>query len=87
MSIKVQFLLCCVHYKKSILFLQADLQTAAQRLPLIKKNKVLYAQIEPQQSIDDILSHEITEIGTHMYCFFLIVVYTFYIETIFQFSL
>ena len=45
---------------------KADLQTAAQRLPLTKKNKVSLAQLEPQQSIDDILSHEITEIGTHM---------------------
>lgn len=47
--------------------MQADLQTAAQRLPLTKRNKVTINQLEPQQSCDDILSHEITEIGTHMY--------------------
>lgn len=47
--------------------MQADLQTAAQRLPLTKRNKVSINQLEPQQSTDDILSHEITEIGTHMY--------------------
>lgn len=47
--------------------MQADLQTAAQRLPLTKHNKVSINQLEPQQSTDDILSHEITEIGTHMY--------------------
>lgn len=46
--------------------LQADLQTAAQRLPLVKKSTGSVSQLDPQQSIDDILSHEITEIGTHM---------------------
>ena len=46
--------------------MQADLQTAAQRLPLTKRNKVSITQLEPQQSTDDILRHEITEIGTHM---------------------
>ncbi|XP_046440856.1 trafficking protein particle complex subunit 13-like isoform X1 [Daphnia pulex] len=46
--------------------IKADLQTAAQRLPLTKRNKVSINQLEPQQSTDDILSHEITEIGTHI---------------------
>ncbi|KAI9557246.1 hypothetical protein GHT06_017069 [Daphnia sinensis] len=47
--------------------IKADLQTAAQRLPLTKKNNnVALDVLEPQQSIDDILSHEITELGTHI---------------------
>ncbi|XP_045031668.1 trafficking protein particle complex subunit 13 isoform X1 [Daphnia magna] len=47
--------------------IKADLQTAAQRLPLTKKkNNVTLDQLEPQQSTDDILSHEITELGTHI---------------------
>jgi len=45
---------------------KAELQTAAQRLQLTKKN-IQPIDLQPQQSVDEILNHEVTEIGTHMY--------------------
>jgi len=44
---------------------KAELQTAAQRLQLTKKN-VPPIDLQPQQSVDEILNHEVTEIGTHI---------------------
>lgn len=45
---------------------KADLQTASQRLQLTKKTKDIPAELQPQQSVDEVLNHEVTEIGTHM---------------------
>jgi len=46
--------------------IKADLQTASQRLQLTKKTKDIPAELQPQQSVDEVLNHEVTEIGTHI---------------------
>ena len=44
--------------------LKVDLQTATQRIQLSKTS--LSSTLEPLHSIDEIINHEVTEIGTHL---------------------
>lgn len=46
--------------------LQADLQTSSQRLNLSASNSGV-AELKPDSCIDDVIHHEVKEIGTHMY--------------------
>lgn len=45
--------------------LQADLQTSSQRLNLSASNSAV-AELKPECCIDDVIHHEVKEIGTHM---------------------
>lgn len=49
--------------------LQADLQTSSQRLNLSASNSAV-AELKPECCIDDVIHHEVKEIGTHMWVFF-----------------
>lgn len=44
---------------------QADLQTSSQRLNLSASNSAV-AELKPECCIDDVIHHEVKEIGTHM---------------------
>lgn len=44
---------------------QADLQTSSQRLSLSASNSAV-AELKPECCIDDVIHHEVKEIGTHM---------------------
>ena len=46
--------------------LQADLQTSSQRLTLSGANAQPVAELAPTRSIDDVVHHEVKELGTHM---------------------
>lgn len=50
--------------------LQADLQTSSQRLNLSASNSAV-AELKPECCIDDVIHHEVKEIGTHMWVFLL----------------
>jgi hypothetical protein len=43
---------------------QADLQTSAQRLPL--GGSTVVNKLEPNESVDQVLHHEVKELGTHI---------------------
>ena len=45
--------------------LKCDLQTATQRLPLLQSGQG-GGQLQPGSSIDQVLSHEVKELGTHI---------------------
>lgn len=47
---------------------QADLQTSSQRLNLSASNSAV-AELKPECCIDDVIHHEVKEIGTHMWVF------------------
>ena len=49
--------------------LQADLQTSSQRLNLSASNNAV-TELKPESCVDDVIHHEVKEIGTHMYVFF-----------------
>ena len=46
--------------------LKCDLQTATQRLPLLQSGNQNGGQLQPGSSIDQVLSHEVKELGTHI---------------------
>lgn len=46
--------------------LQADLQTSSQRLILTGVNTQPTSFLKPNESIDDVIQHEVKELGTHM---------------------
>jgi len=47
---------------------QADLQTSSQRLNLSGgSGQPTAAELAPDESIDDVIHHEVKELGTHMY--------------------
>ena len=48
-----------------MIIVQADLQTSAQRLPLGGSN--LVNKLDPNESVDQVLHHEVKELGTHMF--------------------
>jgi hypothetical protein len=48
-----------------VIILQADLQTSAQRLPL--GGSTVVNKLEPNESVDQVLHHEVKELGTHMF--------------------
>ncbi|XP_032885699.1 trafficking protein particle complex subunit 13 isoform X4 [Amblyraja radiata] len=52
------------HVVKDVL-IKADLQTSSQRLNLSASNAVL-AELNPDRCIDDVIHHEVKEIGTHI---------------------
>ncbi|XP_055491129.1 trafficking protein particle complex subunit 13 isoform X4 [Leucoraja erinacea] len=52
------------HIVKDVL-IKADLQTSSQRLNLSASNAVL-AELNPDRCIDDVIHHEVKEIGTHI---------------------
>lgn len=45
---------------------QADLQTSSQRLNLSASNSAV-VELKPECCIDDVIHHEVKEIGTHMW--------------------
>lgn len=53
------------HVDTSYLFFKADLQTSSQRLNLSASNAAV-AELKPDCCIDDVIHHEVKEIGTHM---------------------
>ncbi|ESO89020.1 hypothetical protein LOTGIDRAFT_106290 [Lottia gigantea] len=46
--------------------LKADLQTSSQRLSLSSKNSQPVPELLPDHSIDDVIHHEVKELGTHI---------------------
>jgi len=47
---------------------KADLQTSSQRLNLSGGSaQSTAAELAPDDSIDDVIRHEVKELGTHMY--------------------
>ena len=46
--------------------LQVDLQTSSQRLLLTGVNTNPQTELKSEQSIDDVIQHEVKELGTHM---------------------
>ena len=51
------------NFSNNIIF-QADLQTTTQRLLLIDNNSS--SVLKPKQTLDEVIHHEVKEIGTHM---------------------
>nr|XP_046174091.1 trafficking protein particle complex subunit 13-like isoform X2 [Oncorhynchus gorbuscha] len=51
------------------ILVKADLQTSSQRLNLSASNDAV-TELKPESCIDDVIHHEVKEIGTHMYVFF-----------------
>jgi trafficking protein particle complex subunit 13 len=47
--------------------MKADLQTSSQRLTLSGSNPQTSNELAPDDSIDDVIHHEVKELGTHMY--------------------
>lgn len=45
---------------------QIDLQTTSQRLMLSGADVPATDELGPDQSIDDVIHHEVKELGTHM---------------------
>ncbi|PWA26815.1 hypothetical protein CCH79_00001143, partial [Gambusia affinis] len=54
-----------VFYTRSLKPLIADLQTSSQRLNLSASNSAV-AELKPECCIDDVIHHEVKEIGTHI---------------------
>jgi len=51
-----------------IMCVKADLQTSSQRLNLSGGSaQSTVAELAPDDSIDDVIHHEVKELGTHMY--------------------
>ena len=59
----MQYVMSCDHS-------QADLQTSSQRLNLSASNSAV-GELKPESCIDDVIHHEVKEIGTHMWVFLL----------------
>jgi len=50
--------------------MKADLQTSSQRLNLSGgSGQPTAAELAPDDSIDDVIHHEVKELGTHMYVY------------------
>uniref|UniRef100_A0A3B4AWS1 Trafficking protein particle complex subunit 13 n=1 Tax=Periophthalmus magnuspinnatus TaxID=409849 RepID=A0A3B4AWS1_9GOBI len=49
------------------ILVKADLQTSSQRLNLSASNSTV-AELKPECCIDDVIHHEVKEIGTHLVC-------------------
>jgi hypothetical protein len=46
---------------------QADLQTSSQRIPLSGQQMgSVAAELHPQDTLDDVIHHEVKEVGPHM---------------------
>lgn len=52
--------------KCSEILLKVDLQTSSQRLLLTGVNTNPATELKPEQSIDDVIQHEVKELGTHI---------------------
>ncbi|XP_060576293.1 trafficking protein particle complex subunit 13-like isoform X2 [Ruditapes philippinarum] len=50
----------------SDILLKADLQTSSQRLLLTGVNSQPVTHLKPNESIDDVIQHEVKELGTHI---------------------
>ncbi|KAK7866040.1 hypothetical protein R5R35_008552 [Gryllus longicercus] len=46
--------------------LKADLQTSTQRLLLSSTSEPQTVELHPQQTLDDVIHHEVTEVGVHI---------------------
>ena len=46
--------------------MQADLQTGSQRISLSSVGDHPIPELLPDHSIDDVIHHEVKELGTHM---------------------
>jgi hypothetical protein len=50
-----------------LIFCQTDLQTSSQRIPLSGHQMDSVAmELHPQDTVDDVIHHEVKEVGTHM---------------------
>lgn len=47
--------------------LQVDLQTSSQRISLPNKYQDILVELEPEQSLGEVVNHEVKEMGQHMY--------------------
>ena len=45
---------------------QTDLQTSSQRLTLSGTANMPVAKLDPEESFDQVIHHEVKELGTHM---------------------
>jgi len=45
---------------------QTDLQTSSQRLTLSGTANMPVAKLDPEESFDQVIQHEVKELGTHM---------------------
>ena len=48
------------------ILLKADLQTSSQRISLSSTNMPTNSELEPDESVDDVIKHEVKELGTHI---------------------
>jgi hypothetical protein len=54
-------------YNIGLILWQADLQTSSQRIPLSGHQiESVTAELHPQDTVDDVIHHEVKEVGTHM---------------------
>lgn len=60
----------CVHNDSNFIAknvsLKADLQTSTQRLLLSSPSEPQAIELHPQQTLDDVIHHEVTEVGVHI---------------------
>jgi len=50
-----------------LIFWQTDLQTSSQRIPLSgHQMDSVTMELHPQDTVDDVIHHEVKEVGTHM---------------------
>jgi Protein of unknown function (DUF974) len=55
LRVQILFLFC----------LQSDLQTSSQKIPLSAIRAP--CELQPRHTVDEVIHHEVTELGTHMY--------------------
>ena len=55
---------CSRRFKLGILIFQADLQTGSQRMSLTNTEPIPY--LSPGNALDEVINHEVKELGTHM---------------------
>ncbi|XP_063226118.1 trafficking protein particle complex subunit 13 [Bacillus rossius redtenbacheri] len=60
----------CVHNDSNQVakdvIVQADLQTSSQRIPLSSQHRDKNSELKPQETLDDVIHHEVKEVGTHI---------------------
>jgi hypothetical protein len=50
-----------------LIFWQTDLQTSSQRIPLSgHQMESVATELHPQDTVDNVIHHEVKEVGTHM---------------------
>ena len=68
LSVCIFVLVCTLFVCVYSCVIKADLQTSSQRLNLSGgSGQPTAAELAPDDSIDDVIHHEVKELGTHMY--------------------